>query len=1110
MRNFTKFLSLIMAVMMLASAFAFTTGAKFSDVDAEDEILTKAVDLLASVGVTTGVSDTKFGTDENVTRQQMAAFIYRLMKAGKTVEGGDNITAFTDLTDPFYNFMISWASQTGVIKGTSDTTFNPKGNITLQDAYVMLVRALGYEKDEQLQYPYSYIDIAEDDKVGLNVGLTEGIGYKDALTRGDVAILLYNAFYADMADGTTAYRTNYREVDTGRTDSFGAPIIEYVNDGISTYTLYDTVADKIFGVKNVVLRAVATRNYSYAGETKLDNGNDERIKLAPLNPDHLDDGGVFDVITMEELGMADANSDDFFLLDFSIYYKVNDNGEKEILTVNTLGERMENIQKGQIRFETYANKYFEKDTTDALKKLFTGEVTIGGLKGYLFDAPWSYAKPDHVADKDKYNAKLLFLDATTRAADIGSDEYVQDFNFLPDLDCFGSPTVNGHPLYSAMGIWWYSGLEVHMTVSNPYLEMDIWDSNGDGKIDYIWTKPFTLGEIVDDNANTTYDRHATGDNRFMCYDDGTRKNTYKIYTAEANIVGDKNQPTELEKGSLAMVYLNGPANYIKVSKSQDLVIETVTMTGYSSGSNDIQLDGKNYGLFGLQHKFLGAPNFNATRTSRNTAIKGVGPWVNEFFCPAYEQRKNGEEQTYCIYWQGYTQHWLPANYCVDSKSREYQVEHKTKFDIAKFDGMLVFLAKNSTGRLDYENGYAVIQPTNDAGTEAITIHHEVIEGDEFVDYGYLLDVLVDGEIVSVPVKPVLVADGATKPATPAVGDEYNFAPYLGKLLKYTVDDNDRYRFEIEDLSVASNKAVLSGDDKNALYAVQNTEGSAFVKVSEGLYKFAKADGDAPSWNPCKYVRFNDDTIMYIKAEDEDGETVIHYFDSVDLPDFADDLILKNMKVIIKNNPNSTSVEDIMYFYAEIDGEVKGSIGADINIRFTKAEKATRNDEETIYTYTVYNPLTAEIEENVATYGEAQADLDAIYSITDKGEVVETKKMGTFVDYGKIADSTTKTSSTGIGLATIDSYEDDLGYLTVTDTEGEKLLFVDEETVINFLDDTKGTIVKADTDMLTTDAKSHLTNETTLTAFIVSSEIEDDDTCEHADLIVIVKTTITTP
>lgn len=91
MRNFKRFLTLALAVVMVASMFAFgASAAQFTDVDENNEYLTKSVNLLNHIGVAKGTSDTTFGTEELVTREQMAAFIYRLMKRGNSVEGGAN------------------------------------------------------------------------------------------------------------------------------------------------------------------------------------------------------------------------------------------------------------------------------------------------------------------------------------------------------------------------------------------------------------------------------------------------------------------------------------------------------------------------------------------------------------------------------------------------------------------------------------------------------------------------------------------------------------------------------------------------------------------------------------------------------------------------------------------------------------------------------------------------------------------------------------------------------------------------------------------------------------------------------------------------------------
>ena len=95
MRNLKRVLTIALAAVMLVAAMTVcvsAAGSKFTDVNAKDETLYDAVTLLEGLGIAKGTSETTFGTNENVTREQMAAFVYRLMKAGKSLEGGENNT----------------------------------------------------------------------------------------------------------------------------------------------------------------------------------------------------------------------------------------------------------------------------------------------------------------------------------------------------------------------------------------------------------------------------------------------------------------------------------------------------------------------------------------------------------------------------------------------------------------------------------------------------------------------------------------------------------------------------------------------------------------------------------------------------------------------------------------------------------------------------------------------------------------------------------------------------------------------------------------------------------------------------------------------------------
>lgn len=175
-------------VISLLLTSLVSVNAEFTDISSENSALSQAVDFITAKGIAKGITDTEFGADIAVTREQMAAFIYRMVNNGESPEGKENETTFTDLNDPTFYAMISWANSEGIIKGVSETEFNPKGNITLIDCCTMVLRALG---NKNLSYPDGYIMRAEEK--GLTANLSEEIKATDFLTRGDVAIILYNA-----------------------------------------------------------------------------------------------------------------------------------------------------------------------------------------------------------------------------------------------------------------------------------------------------------------------------------------------------------------------------------------------------------------------------------------------------------------------------------------------------------------------------------------------------------------------------------------------------------------------------------------------------------------------------------------------------------------------------------------------------------------------------------------------------------------------------------------------------------------------------------------------------------------------------------------------------
>ncbi len=193
MNNFKKILASTLAAAMVAGGSTLTFARNYSDVKPESPHSTE-ISILSDLGVILGTSENEFSPEKPVTREQMAALLFRLM-LGRDDAGQVNSTNFTDLYEPYYNGAISWAHSSGLILGVSEDRFNPTGGITKQDAMTMLVRALGHENDKMnAGYPWSYISTAA--RLGLDKGL-ENVAYTDTLTRAETAKILYNALVSD-------------------------------------------------------------------------------------------------------------------------------------------------------------------------------------------------------------------------------------------------------------------------------------------------------------------------------------------------------------------------------------------------------------------------------------------------------------------------------------------------------------------------------------------------------------------------------------------------------------------------------------------------------------------------------------------------------------------------------------------------------------------------------------------------------------------------------------------------------------------------------------------------------------------------------------------------
>jgi len=166
----------------------------FADVRSNDYCF-DAVSWAVEQGVTKGKSDTEFVPSDPCTRAQIVTFLWRA--AEKPEPAGDNL--FTDVTPGDYYKAILWAAETGITKGTSETTFSPDDPCTRAQAVTFLFR---FAKAEAPAGENPFEDVPADADYAPAVlwavenGVTKGTGDTtfspaDPCSRGQIVTFLY-------------------------------------------------------------------------------------------------------------------------------------------------------------------------------------------------------------------------------------------------------------------------------------------------------------------------------------------------------------------------------------------------------------------------------------------------------------------------------------------------------------------------------------------------------------------------------------------------------------------------------------------------------------------------------------------------------------------------------------------------------------------------------------------------------------------------------------------------------------------------------------------------------------------------------------------------------
>lgn len=114
---------------------------------------TDAITWAKTTGIVTGTTETKFNPDGAVTREQIAAILYRYCGSylGQDVSASTNLEGYTDFgsISNFALVPLSWAVATDLMKGVTQDRLAPGGDANRAQVAILMTRLLQEESDSR-------------------------------------------------------------------------------------------------------------------------------------------------------------------------------------------------------------------------------------------------------------------------------------------------------------------------------------------------------------------------------------------------------------------------------------------------------------------------------------------------------------------------------------------------------------------------------------------------------------------------------------------------------------------------------------------------------------------------------------------------------------------------------------------------------------------------------------------------------------------------------------------------------------------------------------------------------------------------------------------------